>query len=78
MSNLPPWTRIEKGDRRPTERVMVSYDYEDPLDGQKRWGVAGAWWNAKRQFWVSDHGKPIGGVTHWMPLPDDPTNDDDD
>ena len=66
--NKSPWIKINKGDRRPTERVLVSYDYEDLLDGQKRWGVAVAWWNAKRQFWVSDRGKPISGVTHWMPL----------
>jgi len=72
MRKLPPWTKINKGDRRPTKRVLVSYDYEDPLDGQKRWGVTGAWWNAKRQFWVADHGKPISGVTHWMPFFDDP------
>ena len=72
MNKLPPWTKINKGDRRPTGRVLVSYDYEDLLDGQKRWGVSGAWWNAKRQFWVADNGKPISGVTHWMPFFDDP------
>jgi hypothetical protein len=69
MSDLPPWTKINKGDRRPTERVLVSYDYEDLLDGQKRWGVTGAWWNPKRQHWVADHGKSITNVTHWMPMP---------
>lgn len=72
MNKLPPWTKINKGDRRPKGRVLVSYDDVDPLNGQKRWRVTGAWWNAKRQFWVADHGKPISGVTHWMPLPDDP------
>lgn len=73
MSNLPPWTKINKGDRRPTERVLVSYDYKD-LDGETvewvtRWGVTGAWWNPKRQQWIADHGKPITNVTHWMPMP---------
>ena len=69
MSELPPWTKINKGDRRPTERVLVSYDYKDPLYGQEGWGVTGAWWNPKRQHWVADHGKPITNVTHWMPMP---------
>ena len=32
MSDLPPWTKINKGDRRPTERVLVSYDYKDLED----------------------------------------------
>jgi hypothetical protein len=72
MNKLPPWTKINKGDRRPTERVLVAYEYDDPLHGQKGWGVTGAWWNAKRQFWVADHGKPISRVTHWMPLESDP------
>lgn len=70
---LPPWTKIEKGDRRPTERVLVSYEWEEPnfVTGETivKWGVTGAWWNPKRQHWVADHGKPIGNVTHWMPMP---------
>lgn len=71
--SLPTWTKIEKGDKRPLGRVLVSYDYTDPLEPDakvKRWGVTGAWWNAKRQHWVADHGKPVGGVTHWMPMPE--------
>lgn len=70
---LPPWIKIEKGDRRPTERVLVSYEREEldflTQDTVVKWGVTGAWWNPKRQHWVADHGKPIGNVTHWMPMP---------
>lgn len=66
---LPPWTKIEKGSRRPQERVLVSYEYQDTPYGEGRWGVTGAWWNPKRQQWVADHGRPIANVTHWMPMP---------
>ena len=69
MTELPPWTKINKGDRRPTGRVLVSYDYDDIWLGKKTWGVTGAWWNPKRQQWIADYGKPIGNVTHWMPMP---------
>jgi hypothetical protein len=62
-SPLPPWIKINKGDRRPTERVLVSYEYDD------LWGVTGALWNPKLQRWIADHGKPVGIVTHWMPMP---------
>jgi hypothetical protein len=27
---LPPWIKINKGDRRPTERVLVSYEWTEP------------------------------------------------
>jgi hypothetical protein len=72
------WTKINKGDRRPQGRVLVAYAWQEPdfIHGDKitYWGYTSAWWNAKRQYWVADYGKPIGGVTHWMPLPDDPSN----
>lgn len=55
---------------------MVVYEWEQQeiINNEKivYFGVTGAYWNAKRQFWVADHGKPIGGVTHWMPLPKAP------
>ena len=66
---LPPWIKINKGDRRPTERVLVSYEYDDLWLGKKTWGVTGALWNPKLQRWIADHGKPVGIVTHWMPMP---------
>ena len=70
---LPPWTKINKGERRPTMRVLVAYEYVDFLHGQKGWGVTGAYWSTRHQHWIADHGKPITGVTHWMPLPDAPS-----
>jgi hypothetical protein len=27
---LTPWIKINKGDRRPTERVLVSYEWDAP------------------------------------------------
>lgn len=73
---LPPWTKINKGDRRPTERVIVSYEWDekDFTTGQTitYWGVTGAFWNPMRQHWVADHGKPITNVTHYMPMPGEP------
>ena len=71
---LNPWVQINKGDRRPNDRVIVSYEYYDTaaaILGQEpwRWGVIGAYWNPKRSQWIGDHGKPVPRVTHWMPMP---------
>ena len=68
-AKLQPWTKINKGDRRPTGRVLVRYEYEDFWLGKKTWGITGAWWNPKLQRWTADYGKPIGNVTHWTPMP---------
>lgn len=77
---LPPWTKINKGDRRPTERVIVSYTWEEPdfVTGEtiERWGVTGAYWNPKAQKWVADNGRPVGKVTHWMPMLGQPQNEE--
>lgn len=76
MMDKSPWIKINKGDRRPEGRVLVVYEWEQKeiINDEKivYFGVTGAYWNAKRQFWVADHGKPIRNVTYWMPLPKAP------
>jgi hypothetical protein len=39
-SPLPPWIKINKGDRRPTERVLVSYEYDRAFGLAKRHGAS--------------------------------------
>jgi len=74
MNDLPPWTKINKGDRRPEGRVIVRYDSTDRciFTGEEltEWRVCGAWWNPKRQQWIADHGRPVSNVTHYMPMPE--------
>lgn len=71
-----PWTKINKGDRRPEGDVLVVYEYKEvnygnPSEIVDCWDITGAYWNKSRQCWIA-YGKPMRNVTHWMPFPKAP------
>ena len=77
---MTAWTPLNKGDKRPQGRVLVTFDASTKaekklyaaifgFEQQPDWSVGVAYWSPEIRKWMTGRGS-IENVTAWAPLPE--------